>query len=179
LGNDTALELKRGVGRIVRVSIVRRTAFVYALWNVGSAKAAHCLHFAEQIVEHIPPVAKHIEDDAATVGLAIIPARALRRLPPVAFEDPIAEFAPHREHAAKETGIAQHPDLAQAGQEQLVLYDPVFHPFRLCEFGNRQCLVQTIGDGFLAIDVFAGSDCPSKQIGAHLRRRRIEKHFVV
>jgi hypothetical protein len=40
-------------------------------------------------------VGQHIEDDAAAVALAVIPARPLRWLP-VAFENPVAEFAAPR-----------------------------------------------------------------------------------
>ena len=60
-------------------------------------------------------------------ALLIVPARPLRRLAPVAFEHPVAELAAHREHAAEEAGVAQHPDLAQSRQEQLVLHDAVLH----------------------------------------------------
>ena len=42
---------------------------------------------------------------AAAILFAIVPGRALRRLP-VAFEDPVAELAANRQHAAEESGIA-------------------------------------------------------------------------
>ena len=71
---------------------------------------------------HVAPVAEHVEDDAAAVALAVVPRRALRRDAPVALEHPVAELAAHREHAAEEAGVAQHRELLQARQEQLVLH---------------------------------------------------------
>ena len=82
------------------------------------------MHLAEQVVEHVAPVADHVEDHAAAVLGAVVPGRPLRRLP-VALEHPVAELAAHREHAAEEAGIAQHLQLLQAGQEQLVLHGAV------------------------------------------------------
>ncbi len=125
MGDDAALELEGRVGGIVGVGRVGLAALVDALRNVRGAEAAHRLHLAEQIVEHVAPVAQHIEDDAAAFGLLVVPARPLRRLAPVALEHPVAELAAHREHAAEEAGVAQHLDLAQAGQEQLVLHHAV------------------------------------------------------
>ena len=179
VGDDAAFKLERGISGVVGVRIVRLAVFVHALWNVRCAQAIHRLHFAEQIVEHVAPVTEHIEDDAAAFGLAVVPARPLRRLAPVAFEHPITELAAHREHAAEETGVAQHPDLAQPRQEKFVLDDAVFQLFRLRELGHGDRLVETVGDRLFAIDVLAGLDRLGQEIGAHLRRRRIEKHFIV
>src|SRR6516225_1163113 len=125
MGDDAAVELKSGVSGVVGIGIVRLAALVDALWNVRSAEAAHGLHLAEQVVEHVAPVAQHIQNDAAAFGLTIVPARPLRRLAPVAFENPIAELAAHREHAAEEARVAEHSDLTQSRQEQLVLDDAV------------------------------------------------------
>ena len=49
---------------------------------------------------------QHIENDATAIGFAIVPARALRRLP-VALEHPVAELAPQRQDATKETAVDQ------------------------------------------------------------------------
>jgi len=72
-------------------------------------------------------VAEHVDDDAAVVLLAVIPRRALRRLPPVALEDPVAELAAHREDPAEEAAIDEPLQLADPGQEQLVLHHAVLH----------------------------------------------------
>ena len=144
------------------------------------AEAAHRLHLAEQIVEHVAPVAQHIEDDAAAFGLLVVPARALRRLAPVALEHPVAELAAHREHAAEEAGIAQHRDLAQAGQKQLVLHHAVLHALLLGELGDRDRLVERVRDRLFAIDVLAGLDRlghAGRRASAWSRRRRTRSSF--
>ena len=71
--DHAALELEGGVGRIVRGRLVFLALLVPALGDVGGAEAGHAFDLAEQIVEHIAPVADHIEDDAAAVLAAIIP----------------------------------------------------------------------------------------------------------
>ena len=105
VGDDAALELEGGIGRVVGIGGVAVALLVDALGNMRGAEAADRLHLAEQVVEHVAPVAEHIEDDAAAIGLAVVPARALRRLAPVALEHPVAELAAHREDAAEEAGI--------------------------------------------------------------------------
>ena len=60
---------------------------------------------AEEIVEHVAPVAEHVDDDAAVVFLAVIPRGALGGHG-VAFEDPVAELAAHAEDAAEEAEVA-------------------------------------------------------------------------
>jgi hypothetical protein len=71
---------------------------------VVGAEAEHALHVAEQIVEHVAPVAQHVEDDAAALGALVVPGRSLRGLP-VALEHPVAEVALDRQDAAEEAGL--------------------------------------------------------------------------
>ena len=130
--------------------------FVDAAWNMRGAEAAHRLHLAEQVVEHVAPVAEHVEDDAAAFGLLVVPARALRRRTPVALEHPITELAAHREHSAEEARVAQLPDLAQAREEQLVLHHAVLDLAAVGELDDRNRLVEGVGDRLFAIDVLAG-----------------------
>ena len=80
LGDHAALELEGGIGRVIGVGVVGVALLVDAARDVRGAQAPDGLHFAEQVVEHVAPVAQHIEDDAAALGLAVVPARALRRL---------------------------------------------------------------------------------------------------
>ena len=70
------------------------------------ADARDALHAVEQMVEHVAPMTQHVDDDAAIVLLAIVPRRALRRLP-VAFEDPITELAAHAQDPAEVTAVDQ------------------------------------------------------------------------
>src|ERR1700694_3901363 len=99
--DDPALEPEGGVGGIIRGRLVGLALFVPTLRNIGGAEAADASDLADQIAQHVAPVAAHVENDAAAVLVAIIPRRPLRFLP-VAFEHPIAEFATHREHSAEE-----------------------------------------------------------------------------
>src|SRR5206468_3034289 len=100
---------------IIRGRLVLLSLLVDALRNISGAEAAHALNFAKEIVEHVAPVADHVEDDAAAILAAVIPRRPLRLLP-AAFEHPIAEFSAHREHAAEEAGIAQECEFLQSRQ---------------------------------------------------------------
>src|SRR5262249_5350618 len=115
--DHTILKHECSVGRIICIRIVGFSVLIYTLRDVSGAKAAYRPHPAEQIAEHIAPVAEHIEDDAATLALATVPAQPLSRLTPISSEPPVSEFSPNREHASEKTGVAQHPDLAQAGQK--------------------------------------------------------------
>src|SRR6185436_11923477 len=106
VGDRATLELERRVGRVVRRRLVLLAVFVPAIRNMGRAEAGHRLHFAEQVVEHVAPVAQHVEDDPAPVLLAVVPGRTLCRLA-VTLKNPIAELAPYREDFSKESLIAQ------------------------------------------------------------------------
>src|SRR5438034_472274 len=108
--DQAALEAERGIGGIIRRRRVLLAVLVEAFRNIRGAGAAHALDLAEEIVEHVAPVADHVEDDAAAVLAAIIPRRPLRLLP-AALEHPIAELAAHQEHPAEEAGIAQEGQL--------------------------------------------------------------------
>src|SRR5690606_37045730 len=105
VGDNATFELEGGVSRVVRIGDVGLALLVDALRDMGGAEAAHRLHLAEQVVEHVAPVAEHGEDDAAAIGLAVVPRRALRWLP-VALEHPVSVLAAHREDAPEEATVA-------------------------------------------------------------------------
>ncbi len=67
LGDDAALELEGGVGGVVGVGGVALALLVDALGDMRGAEAADGLDLAEEVVEHVAPVAEHVEDDAAAV----------------------------------------------------------------------------------------------------------------
>ncbi len=71
--DDAALEFEGGIGRVVGVAVVGATLFVDAAWDMGRAEAGDRLHFPEEIVEHVAPVAEHVEDDAAAVLFPVVP----------------------------------------------------------------------------------------------------------
>src|SRR5207249_5205392 len=100
--------------------------FVHPFRDVDRAQARHSPHRAEQVIQHVAPMAEHVDDDATAVLLAIVPGGALGRQP-IALEDPIAELAAHREDAAEEAAVDQALELAQPRQPELVLYHAVFY----------------------------------------------------
>ena len=140
--------------------------------------AAHALDLAEQIVEHVAPVADHVQNNAAAVLAAVIPRRPLRLLP-AALEHPIAELAAHREHAAEEAGVAQERQLLQARQEQLVLHRAVLDALCIGEPQHRHRFFEVGRDRLLAIDMLAGVDRLGQQRRPRLRGRGVEEDGVV
>src|SRR3954467_2434410 len=97
-------------------------------------------------------MAEHIEDDAAAVLLAVVPGRALCRLP-VALEHPIAELAAHREDAAEKAGVDQGLELEQAGEKELVLHHAVPDAGLLRRACHVDGILERLGGRLLAIDV--------------------------
>src|SRR6185369_14810228 len=96
--DDAARELEGRVRRVVGRRLVLAAGLVPAPGDVRRAEAAHRAHLAEQVVEHVAPVAQHVEDDPAAVLHAVVPGRTLRGGLPllaITLEDPVAEFAAH------------------------------------------------------------------------------------
>src|SRR5262249_42519145 len=122
LRDGAALELEGGVGGVLGVAAIGLAALVGPLADVDGAETAYRLHSAEQAVEHIAPVAEHVEDDAAAVGPAVVPARPLRRLPGP-LEHEVAELAADGEDAAEKADIDQPVEFSEARQIELVLDD--------------------------------------------------------
>ena len=126
VGDDAAFEFESRVGRIVRRALVGLPLLVHALGDMGRTEAAHGFHFAEEIVQHVAPVAEHIHDNAAIVFFAVIPARALGGNV-VAFENPVAKFTADAEDFSKEPLFLKALDFQHAGKPELVLHDTIFH----------------------------------------------------
>ena len=173
-----ALQLHGRIGGVVGGRGVGPAVLVPALRDVRRAEARDRLHLAEQVVEHIAPVAHHVEDHPAAFLAAVVPRRPLDRLQ-VALEDPVAELEAQREHAAEEAGAAQHVELAQAGQEELVLDRAVLQPRSLRGARDLDRLVEVGRDRLLAVDVLAGAQCLRKQLRSHLGRAGVEEHRVL
>ena len=136
------------------------------------------LHAAEEVVEHVAPVAQHVDDDAAVVLLAVIPRRALRRLP-VALEHPVAELAAHGEDPPEEAGVDQHLQFQEPRQPQLVLHDAVLHARRLGAPVEVERLRDGGRDRLFRIDVLAGRDRLADQFRPQSRRRGVEVDRVL
>src|SRR5690606_24900154 len=95
--DHAVLQLERSVRRVVGRAGVGLALLVPALRDVRGAEAAEALDFAEEVLDHVLPVAEHVHDDAAVVFLAVVPRRALQLLV-LAREHPVAELAANREN---------------------------------------------------------------------------------
>ncbi len=122
--DDAAIEFEGRVSGIVGGALVRLAGFVPALGDMRGAETGHGFHFAEEVIEHVAPVAEHIDDDAAAILLAVIPGWALGG-DGVAFEDPVAELAADGKDLAEEALIAEGLQFQEAGEPELVLHDAV------------------------------------------------------
>src|SRR3954447_21855465 len=103
--DDAALQLERGVRRIVGSALVWLSALVAPLRYMRRTQARHRLNLAEKVIEHITPMAQHVDDDAAAIFLAIVPRRPLTRYG-VPFEHPVPEFTTNGKHPAEEAEIS-------------------------------------------------------------------------
>ena len=97
---------------------------------------------------------EHIEDQPAAAGLAIIPARPLRRVRR-AVEYPPAEIEPDRQDSAEEIGLVELAQFDEPGQEQLVLHDTVFQAGALGAARQTEGIGQCFGERLFDIDMLA------------------------
>src|ERR1035438_510803 len=181
MGHDAAVfpgDLEGGVGRIVGRAMVGLAGFVPAGWNVGGAQAGDGLDGSEEIVQHVAPVAQHVDDDAAAVFLAIVPGRALGGHR-VALEDPIAKFAAHAEDTSEEAQVHQGFQFQQAGQPEFVLHDAVLDTCLLGEREEFQRDFEAVGNRLLAVNVLAGGDGLFDVAGAAVGGLRVEVDGIV
>ena len=157
LGDDPAVELEDPVRRVVGGRGVGVALLVPALRDVGDGLGHHGLDRAEQVLQHVVPVAEHVEHHAAAVLGAVVPARALGG-DDVTLEHPVAELAADREDAAEEAEVDQPLQLDQAGEVELVVHD-AGDGAGLLRGGHQLLAVQHgLGDRLLGEDVLAGLD---------------------
>ena len=178
LRDDAAFEFEGAVGGVVGGALVAACPARPRARGWRGAEAADGAHAAEEVVEHVAPVAEHVDDDAAVVLLAVVPGGALRGLP-VAFEDPVAELAAHGEDAAEEAAVDQALELAQAGQKELVLHDAVLHACGGGVSGKAQGGGKRVGERLFAVDVLAGGDGSFDAGSAQAGELRVEVDGVV
>src|SRR5271170_6906802 len=126
LRNDTAIEFKRPVSRVVCGALITLSLLIHPLGDRCAAKALHRTHSAEGMVQNIAPMAEHVHDDAAVVFLAVVPGGPLRGLP-VSLEHPVPKLATNGMNSTEEAAVHQPLQLAHAGQKELVLHNPVLH----------------------------------------------------
>src|SRR5690349_2853896 len=170
--------LKSGIGCIVGAGFVGPTRFIAALGNVSGTEAGYGEHAAKDIVEHVAPMAQHVENNAAAELGPVVPGWPLCGLQ-VALKYPVAKFAPHRQQPTEEAGVEQELELPQPGQEQLVLHDTMLDAGGLGLPQQTQRRLQISGDRLFAIDVFAGGNRAGEHGWPHLSAGGVKKHAVL
>ena len=156
MANHTVLAFKGGIGGVVRGAGVGLALFVDTLWNVRRGEAGNPRHLAEEVVDHVTPVAEHVDDHPAAIFLAVVPGRALRR-DRVALEDPVTELAPDGEDIAEEVVLDEALKLDHARQPELVLDHAVLHSSIAANLIQFVSVFGFNSRGFLAIDMLTGS----------------------
>ena len=176
--DDTTGQLECRVCGIISCAGIRLPSLVNSLWNVGRSQARNRLYLTEEVGERILPVAKHVNNDATALFLAVIPGGALRRLP-ITFENPVTKFPTHTEYTSKESALNHALQLEQSWQEQLVLHDSILDACsagHLCEL-NRCCQVGC--DWLLAVNVLPGTNCGLDAFRAQRRSLCIEVNLIL
>ena len=97
-------QLERRVGRVVGRALVRLALLVPTLRDMRGSEAVERLDVAEEVLDHVLPVAKHVHNDAAVLLFAVVPRRALQLLV-LAGEHPVAEFSADGQDLAEEAGV--------------------------------------------------------------------------
>ena len=124
---------------------------------MGGSQAGEGFDFSEEILDHVLPVAEHVDDDSAVVFLTVVPGGALEFLE-FSGKHPVSELSPDREDFPEEAGVDQVTKFEESWEPQFVLHYAVF------QSGGSNFLRE--GEGFLgggsgglfAIDVFLGCD---------------------
>ena len=176
LRDDAARELERRIGRVFGRTRIRVPALVDTLGNMRCAHTGDGAHRSNDLVEHVAPVAEHIDDDAATFLAFVVPGGALEWLH--VLEHPVAEFTAHGQDAPEVPTSDQPLELDQARQEELVLNDAVLHAGALREPRQPQRRREVGRGGFLAVDVLAGADRRPDALGPPRRHLGVEVHGV-
>ena len=104
--NDTVLQFKSRISGIFRCTLIRLTFLIPPLWEVCGSDTGDPFDRTEKVVDDVSPVAKHIEDNAATVFNTVVPRRTLR-WDRIALENPVTELAANSDNFSKEVGIYQ------------------------------------------------------------------------
>src|SRR5438477_8021585 len=94
------LQLEHREGVILDINVIGRAALVDPARLRGRMAARDGADRAEQAVEDVAPMRKHIQDQAAAGRLLVIPVPALRR-EEIAINHPLAEIEPDVQFAAE------------------------------------------------------------------------------
>src|SRR5690606_27645612 len=91
---DTAFKFKCRIRGVVSRTLIAITLFIDSLGNMGSAETRYGLHFSKNVIQHVSPMAKHVDNNSAIIFLSVIPGWPLGRNR-IAFKYPIAELSPY------------------------------------------------------------------------------------
>ena len=127
----------------------------------------------DEVFDQIMIVRIHVEHEPAALRLAIIPARALRRIK-IAVENPPAGLEPRRQDAAEEPGVLHLAQLVKARKENLVLHRSGLHARGLGGAHDLHRLIGGVRDRLFQIDVLSGRDRAQRALAAPAGRRDIE-----
>ena len=156
-GDAATLKLHLGEDAVFGVGTVGGAAFVDAAGDEAAAGGGDGGDGPGEDVDHVAPVGKHIEDEAAAVTLAVVPAGPLARVGE-AVVDPAAHLDADFQDVAEEALLAEAQEGGEAGEEELVLDGSGAQAGRGCQAVQVQGRGDGGGDGFLQIDVLAGGD---------------------
>src|SRR5947209_19584632 len=113
-------------------------------------------YLTKEAREDILPVAEHINDDAASLLLAVIPGWTLHRLP-VPLEYPVAKLSSRRENAPQKATVDDPLELQQTRQKQFILHHAIFDANLSGQASECKRGVCIRRGWLLTIDMFAGS----------------------
>jgi hypothetical protein len=140
LADNAVLALKGCVARVVACAVARVATLIKSLWDVCGTHAAHRLHFSKKIINHMTPVAEHIDDDPAAILLPVIPRGPLRGLIRIfPGKNPIPKPAPHAQDSPEKSLVVQRPEFSDSRKPELVLHNPVLEPRRIAQVCKPEC----------------------------------------
>ena len=109
LNHSSVFEKEHGVGRIIGRAVKRGAIFGSAFRKICCTVGNKTLHGAEYIIDHIAPVAEHINHHAPPILGTVVPTRALGGLIIVhSCKYPIPEVALNGQNFPEEALSLEH-----------------------------------------------------------------------
>src|SRR6516165_8271445 len=155
LRDYAVFQFEERVGSIICSRVVPMTFFIVSDRDMSGADCADALYRTEQIIEHVTPMAEHIQNDAASIFRTVIPGRTLSWLP-ISFENPVTKLASHRQDFSEESAFDEMLKLSKPGQKQFVLYNSIFDASLCRQSAEFKRCRQVFGNRFFAVDMFTG-----------------------
>ena len=124
---------------------------------MGGSQAGEGFDFSEEILDHVLPMAEHIDDDSAVVFLTVVPGGALEFLE-FSGKHPVSELSPDGENLSEEASVDEVTKFEESWQPQFVLHYAVFQSGGSDFLREGQGFLGGGGGRLFAIDVFLGGD---------------------